>query len=279
MWTEKWLECFVFFNFSTNRQELLSILFCCHRVPINFNVIINACVCMIFRLQEINYDSPRGRVAMRTHSNEWTTSYLLIHDADINDSGVYVCAPTSGGRTSIKVHVFLHGNIGAQHVATTTTSQTKFLHTNKYFPQANTNFISSSSFPFFATIRLILIYVFSFSFAHLFFSIFIHIWSIVGERPEAMQTGTSTYIANNIMQTILISIIISTYNIFQNYYTNILFSSRIPNEITWQTRAIMPKLFGHRTTLITTATAAATAGTSLVLNQNKPYEMSRPARW
>lgn len=61
-------------------------------------------------LQEINYDAPRGRVAVRTHANEWTTSYLLIHDADITDSGIYVCAPTSGGRTSIKVHVFLHGN-------------------------------------------------------------------------------------------------------------------------------------------------------------------------
>ncbi|XP_031626756.1 hemicentin-1-like [Contarinia nasturtii] len=111
--------------------------------------------------KEINYDSPRGRVAMKTHSSEWTTSYLLIHGADITDSGVYVCAPTSGGRASIKVHVFLHG-----------------------------------------------------------------------ERPEAMQTGTSTYIANNIKQTILISIIISTYNIFQNFYTSILFSRRIPNEIT-----------------------------------------------
>lgn len=60
-------------------------------------------------MQEINYDSPRGRIAVKTHTSEWTTSYLLIHDADINDSGVYVCAPTSGGRATIKVHVFLHG--------------------------------------------------------------------------------------------------------------------------------------------------------------------------
>lgn len=71
---------------------------------------------MIYLSQEINYDSPRGRVAMRTHANEWTTSYLLIHDADINDSGVYICAPTSGSRTSIKVHVFLHGNFCIQHM-------------------------------------------------------------------------------------------------------------------------------------------------------------------
>lgn len=46
---------------------------------------------------------------MKTHASEWTTSYLLIHDADIADSGIYTCAPTSGGRTNIKVHVFLHG--------------------------------------------------------------------------------------------------------------------------------------------------------------------------
>lgn len=111
--------------------------------------------------------------------------------------------------------------------------------------------------------------------AFILFFLFIRIWPIIGERPEAMQTGTSTYIANNIMQTILISIIISTYNIFQNYYTSILFSSRIPKEITWQTRAILPKLFGHRTTL----TTAASAGTSLILNQYKPYEMSVPERW
>lgn len=72
----------------------------------------------------------------------------------------------------------------------------------------------------------------------------------IGERPEAMQTGTSTYIANNIMQTILISIIISTFNIFQNYYTSILFSSRIPDQITWHTRAIIPKLFAQTTSIL-----------------------------
>lgn len=59
--------------------------------------------------QEISYDSPRGRIAMKTHASEMTTSYLLIHDADTTDSGIYICSPTSGGRTSIKVHVFLHG--------------------------------------------------------------------------------------------------------------------------------------------------------------------------
>lgn len=148
-------------------------------------------------------------------------------------------------------------------------TQLKYTHINMFLKQT----LISSLLIFFSTIIILpmLIYMLSILF------LFIRIWSIIGERPEAMQTGTSTYIANNIMQTILISIIISTYNIFQNYYTSILFSSRIPNEITWQTRAIIPKLFGHRTaTLTATATAA---GTSLILNQYKPYEMSTPERW
>lgn len=67
----------------------------------------------------------------------------------------------------------------------------------------------------------------------------------IGERPEAMQTGTSTYIANNIKQTIMISVIISTYNIFQNFYSSILFSNRIPNEITWHTTALGLKILAE----------------------------------
>lgn len=73
---------------------------------------------------------------------------------------------------------------------------------------------------------------------------------ISGERPEAMQTGTSTYIANNIMQTILISIIISTYNIFQNYYTSILHSCRLPDEITWHTSSIVPTILSHTSSFL-----------------------------
>lgn len=224
-----------------------------------------------FRLQEINYDSPRGRVAMRTHANEWTTSYLLIHDADINDSGVYVCAPTSGGRTSIKVHVFLHGKYWCtarvcQIIHTRTHIYTKcFPYTTNIFSYKQTRILSLSQI-----IHSILI---------VFSHIFICICNFTGERPEAMQTGTSTYIANNIMQTILISIIISTYNIFQNYYTSILFSSRIPNEITWQTRAIIPKLFGRTITTTAAVAAVATTTTSLILHQHKPYEMFMHQRW
>lgn len=58
----------------------------------------------------INFDSPRGGVTIKTHSGEWTTSYLLIQGADIADSGNYTCAPSNAGPTSAKVHVFLHGN-------------------------------------------------------------------------------------------------------------------------------------------------------------------------
>lgn len=175
--------------------------------------------------QEINYDSPRGRIAMKTHAGEWTTSYLLIHEADITDSGTYVCAPTSGGRAAIKVHVFLHGNFPSS------IKYHKCLFIMRYFN--------------------IFVYVLYFK-------------NFLGERPEAMQTGTSTYIANNIMQTILISIIISTYNIFQNFYTSILFSRRIPNEITWHTMTIVPKIFAH---------------TSSAFQQRIPYEMRVYQRW
>lgn len=50
------------------------------------------------------------------------------------------------------------------------------------------------------------------------------IFFFTGERPEAMQTGTSTYFADKsyIMHTLLIATIISIYNIFRDYYASIL---------------------------------------------------------
>ncbi|XP_055327122.1 uncharacterized protein LOC129580573 isoform X1 [Sitodiplosis mosellana] len=103
--------------------------------------------------KEITAESPRGSVDIKRIYGEWTTSYLLIRNANIADSGVYTCAPAGGSQTSIKVHVFLHG-----------------------------------------------------------------------ERPEAMQTGTSTYFADKsyIMHTLLVAIIISIYNIFRDYNSSIL---------------------------------------------------------
>lgn len=59
--------------------------------------------------QEVSFDSDRGGVSMKTHTGEMTTSYLLIENADIGDSGRYTCAPSNTGPASVKVHVFLHG--------------------------------------------------------------------------------------------------------------------------------------------------------------------------
>lgn len=72
----------------------------------------------------------------------------------------------------------------------------------------------------------------------------------IGERPEAMQTGTSTYIANNTIQTILIGIIISTFNLFQNVYTNLLFSNALLDKVTWQTNRILPKVVAQTASIL-----------------------------
>lgn len=75
-----------------------------------FNAFVAAESIIIYTsFQVINFDSPRGGVNIKTHSGEWTTSHLLIQRADIADSGNYTCAPSNAGRTSAKVHVFLHG--------------------------------------------------------------------------------------------------------------------------------------------------------------------------
>lgn len=90
-------------------------------------------------------------------------------------------------------------------------------------------------------------------------------WNLcfAGERPEAMQTGTSTYIANNIMQTISLSIIISTFNVFQKYYTSILLSCRMPNQITWHTAVFVPKLLAQAASIL----------------RWRPHEMRVHQRW
>lgn len=59
--------------------------------------------------KEITAESPRGGVDIKRVYGEWTTSYLLIRNANIADSGIYTCAPAGGSQTHIKVHVFLHG--------------------------------------------------------------------------------------------------------------------------------------------------------------------------
>lgn len=80
-------------------------------------------------LKEVTAESPRGGIDIKRVYGEWTTSYLLIRNANVADSGIhtylyrlfrylfthiyilgiYTCAPAGGSQTNIKVHVFLHG--------------------------------------------------------------------------------------------------------------------------------------------------------------------------
>lgn len=53
----------------------------------------------------ISGDSPRGGVTIHTQKGDVTTSYLLIQDADLADSGKYSCDPSNAEVTSIRVHV------------------------------------------------------------------------------------------------------------------------------------------------------------------------------
>lgn len=48
---------------------------------------------------------------MITDKGEGTTSYLLIQDAELTDSGKYSCAPSNADMASVRVHV-LNGKWG-----------------------------------------------------------------------------------------------------------------------------------------------------------------------
>lgn len=77
-----------------------------------------------------------------------------------------------------------------------------------------------------------------FNFSPIGFLFFSRLLVVLGERPEAMQTGTSTYFADKgyIMHTLLVAMIISIYNIFRDYYSSIIIVERISiGDITWQT--------------------------------------------
>lgn len=65
--------------------------------------------CFLIVQQEITAESSRGGIDIRRIYGEWTTSYLLIRNANVGDGGQYVCAPAGGSQTSIKVHVFQNG--------------------------------------------------------------------------------------------------------------------------------------------------------------------------
>ncbi|XP_055842197.1 uncharacterized protein LOC129909194 isoform X2 [Episyrphus balteatus] len=53
----------------------------------------------------INYDSSRGGVSVITEKGDVTTSFLLIQNADLPDSGKYSCAPSNADVASVRVHV------------------------------------------------------------------------------------------------------------------------------------------------------------------------------
>lgn len=70
-----------------------------------------------------------------------------------------------------------------------------------------------------------------------FFS-FLFFFYFAGERPEAMQTGTSTYISNShcVAHTLLFGIIISICNMFSHYLSSIFYSMYELNLITGRIR-------------------------------------------
>jgi hypothetical protein len=55
--------------------------------------------------QVISYDSSRGGVSVITEKGEVTTSYLLIQQAELKDSGKYSCSPSNADVASVYVHV------------------------------------------------------------------------------------------------------------------------------------------------------------------------------
>lgn len=164
-------------------------------------------------LQEITAESSRGGIDIKRIYGEWTTSYLLIRNANVGDGGQYVCAPAGGSQTHIKVHVFQNGTYNYHLLV---------LILNPKDPQLSRN----------GCLRPL--YIFSW---WLFLSVCVRV--ILGERPEAMQTGTSTYFADKgyIMHTLLVATIISIYNIFRDYYSSIIIERISIDDITWQTSA------------------------------------------
>ncbi|CAG9828291.1 unnamed protein product [Diabrotica balteata] len=60
----------------------------------------------------ISYDSSRGGVTVITEKGDVTTSFLLIQNADILDSGKYSCSPSNADVASIRVFV-LNGEMPA----------------------------------------------------------------------------------------------------------------------------------------------------------------------
>nr|CAD7460136.1 unnamed protein product [Timema tahoe] len=63
-----------------------------------------SCAChSLFKV--ISYDSSRGGVSVITEKGEVTTSYLLIQNAELSDSGKYSCSPSNADVASVRVYV------------------------------------------------------------------------------------------------------------------------------------------------------------------------------
>jgi len=60
--------------------------------------------------REISYDSPRGGVSQITEKGSTTSSFLLVQQSSLADSGLYSCQPSVGNTASTRVHVIRSGD-------------------------------------------------------------------------------------------------------------------------------------------------------------------------
>lgn len=78
--------------------------------------------------QVISYDSTRGGVSVITEKGDVTTSYLLIQNADLADSGKYSCSPSNADVASVRVHV-----LNGKYTTSTTSIYTCSDHNNNIY--------------------------------------------------------------------------------------------------------------------------------------------------
>jgi len=60
--------------------------------------------------REISYDSPRGGVSQITEKGTTTSSFLLVQQTKLSDSGSYSCHPSVGNFAETNVHVIRSGD-------------------------------------------------------------------------------------------------------------------------------------------------------------------------
>lgn len=117
-----------------------------------------------------------------------------------------------------------------------------------------------------------------------FIYLFCCVISFSGERPEAMQTGTSTYQVNKhyIAHTLLLGIIISICNIFRDHYSSILFHTEyefnlITDDITRRrtTQNAMRQISSSVGAIATAAATAAVAAAVTVTTTNAAVAQHR----